>query len=484
MDYLRGQFVISRGRQDMRPGWRAVEHSGWIMQVHPSLPVHNVFDAAGAHAGWLVGHAIDTKAQRMLTGDWHLFCDASLNNCATIEAQLFSLAGRYVLFLLGSDIRRMYVDPSASLSLLYSLDDRLAGSSAHALGITELSQSSLTAEIDRTRQVSGTWYPCGLTQWQNLRVLPPNHFLDIDAWEICRHWPQPDQSTASEPSDVNSVVNAICHRLTANIAAVAAEHPTTMQLTAGRDTRMLLACSKPVVEQIEFETSPTHSHTDVAISVAMAEMLKLVHHISEPVNLEHALLQGAAGEVGRAFYWRNTDDERTTLTGQDLATRMSFPDATFVPLLQDWLDQIPHLNTFVKLDLLYIEHRLAMAHSPANYERDLRFKFTLFPLGDRRIFELMMSLPSSYRLRQALCPDICKRRWPELNLFPINAPGFGGLGLERYSKLLEQWNCKTLDRKQRLYLRERTFGTSSLSQIIFEDMKKVFRRVRRSLFKY
>lgn len=414
----------------------------------------------------------------MLSGDWRLHCEASPANYSAIESQLYSLAGRYVLILLGKDIQRIYVDPSASLSVLYSIDEQVAGSTATALGVAD--PSPLATQISRTRRASGTWYPCGLTEWRSLHVLLPNHYLDLRSWVARRHWPECDAPFPSESCDTSATIREICQRLANNIAAVVSEHLATMELTAGRDTRMLLACSKPLVEKIQFETSPTHSATDVDISVKMATLFKLNHHIGQPVNLRHALLQGAAGEVGRAFYWRRSDHQQVALSGVGLAERMHFPDATFVPQLQDWLNELPRLSSFAKLDLLYVEQRLAMAHAPANYERDCRFAFTLFPLSDRRIFELMMSLPPSYRLRQALCPAICKVRWPELNLFPINSPYFEGIGLEKYRKLLEQSFFKALNREQRSFLRKETFRTGSLVHMIIEDVQKVWRRLLRS----
>lgn len=414
----------------------------------------------------------------MLSGDWLLHCEASQENCSSIESQLYSLAGRYVLILLGKDIQRIYADPSASLSTLYSADQQVVGSTASALGAVD--PSPLAAQISRTREASGTWYPCGLTEWRNLHVLLPNHYLDLNSWVVRRHWPECNAPIPSKLRDTDATIREICQRLAANIAAVVADHHATMELTAGRDTRMLLACSKQLIDRIQFETSPTHSATDVDISAKLATLFKLNHHVSQPVNLRHALLQGAAGEVGRAFYWRRSDYQQLALSGKEIAERMHFPDTTFVPQLQDWLDELPQLSIFAKLDLLYVEQRLAMAHAPANYERDCRFAFTLFPLSDRRIFELMMSLPPSYRLRQALCPDICKLRWPELNLFPINSPYFEGVGFGKYRKLLKQSTFRGLNREQRSFLRKQTFRTSSLVHLIVDDLKKVWRRLFRS----
>ena len=162
----------------------------------------------------------------------------------------------------------------------------------------------------------------------------------------------------------------------------------------------------------------------------ITKLLALQHVITDTGTPERVLLQGVAGEVGRAFYWCDTDKPDTKLTGRGCADRMHFSDddAEFERRLDNWVNKLTGHNAFLILDLLYIEHRLGMAHGPAQYyDGDRFYKFSLFPMNDRRIFSLMLSLPTEYRRRQALFDDICRLFWPGLRAFPINAVNFAGI---------------------------------------------------------
>jgi hypothetical protein len=256
---LAGQFLLSREQRHVRDGWRARCQLGWHLHTHLSLGVSDVVGPGGETAGWLLGYPIESARQAMLIGPWRLTHTPCAANARDIERQLYTLAGRYVLVLLGENLRRLYLDPCGTLSLVYSVTDLLAGSTSEVLGDKELADSGLVERISSTRETSGTWYPCGLTPWRNLRVLPPNHYLDVDGWTIRRHWPTSEPTSVSNRSQCLDVVEAIAARITGNIRAVVDTYPTVMTLTAGRDTRMLLSCARTMIGQLLFVTSGTLS---------------------------------------------------------------------------------------------------------------------------------------------------------------------------------------------------------------------------------
>jgi hypothetical protein len=201
-----------------------------------------------------------------------------------------------------------------------------------------------------------------------------------------------------------------------------------MALTAGRDTRMLLACVRKMVNQILFLTLPAHSAVDVEVAKLIAYLFGL-KHISN-TGPDRVLLQGVGGEIGRAFYWRRDDKANTQLTARTLAERLHYPSGItlFEHELEQWLNELRSYTSFFILDLTYIEQRLAVAHAPAEYEHDGRLgRFGVYPFNDRRTIELMLSLPSNYRRDQKLWEDICRICWPSLRLLPVNSTHFTGL---------------------------------------------------------
>ena len=223
--------------------------------AHGSLAAIDVLDPNGTVVGWLLGHAIDTERELMIRSPFQLVEELKKENVARVEQQLYTVAGRYVVILLGNDVKRLYLDPSGSLSVMYSVAEPVLGSTPQVIGHSDPAAPDLVASIGTTREKSGTWYPCGQTPWRNLRVLMPNHYLDLEIWDAKRHWPVLGSFEERIVNDHRSVVAEIGSRITRNIRAVVKAHPTTMSLTAGRDTRMLLACARPMVDRLIFVTS-------------------------------------------------------------------------------------------------------------------------------------------------------------------------------------------------------------------------------------
>ena len=135
---------------------------------------------------------------------------------------------------------------------------------------------------------------------------------------------------------------------------------------------------------------------------------------------DRVLLPGIGGEVGRAFYWRQTDSEDTTLSAEDLLSRAQMPfNNRILSETEKWLAELSGYNTFNILDLFYIEQRLGCWAAPQHYGNTTSL-FEFSPFNHRRIFLAMMRLPYEYRMRQELTNDICRNTWPELLDLPFN----------------------------------------------------------------
>ena len=476
-----GQFLLCREQRHVFDGWRTRSAVGWHLHAHSSLGVCEVVGPKGEEAGWLVGYPVDSARAAIQVGPWRLACTPSPININEIERQLYTLSGRYILVLLTEEMGRLYLDPCGSLSVLYSVVDRVVGSTAEVLRDEEQADADLLKCIASIREgASGTWYPCGLTPWRNLRVLPPNHFLDLNDWSVRRHWPTCAPALVSNRGQCMDVVEEIAARITRNIQAVVETYPTVMSLTAGRDTRMLLACVRKMVNEILFVTLAAYP-VDLEVAKLIAYLFRLKHIVGDTGFPERVLLQGVGGEIGRAFYWRHSDKATTRLTGRSLAERMHYPSgmAVFEHELEQWLNELGAHTSFFILDLAYIEQRLAMAHAPAEYEHDGRSgRFGVYPFNDRRTIELMLSLPANYRRDQQLCEDICRICWPSLRLLPINSTHFTG-----FRKYRMWWERRRLavawTSEQKRVLRGIISRNRSLPRMISDDISSRVGKCRR-----
>jgi len=92
---------------------------------------------------------------------------------------------------------------------------------------------------------SGSYYPFGLTPYRHVRRVLPNHYLDLEGWKAVRHWPGKAELTVDY--DTDRAVKEIVSIIKNNLQAISKRYRIHMGLTAGRDTRLLLACSRPIL---------------------------------------------------------------------------------------------------------------------------------------------------------------------------------------------------------------------------------------------
>lgn len=409
-----GQFVIHKRDETFRVGWRRFDVGEWHVETHPVLP------AKLAHGNMTLGYRLEHDA------------------------------GRYAEVRKEDSAWRLYLDPIGSLACVYSPEQQCVASTPRLIPDVEQDRELIQAY---GMPQSCKFYPAGLTPYKGVHRLLPNHYLDLETMTPHRHWPMQDFKLKDDTDDLTF---EIANRLRYNIKAVAEKRQLYLSLTAGQDSRMLLAAAPPSLrEQMKFFTyaelsdtvdlhiaeklaerfglswtplpyeSPTQSdmdnwHRDVGDSVSGA----IAKHACRFGQLDptRVRMPGLAGEIGRAYYWRKGDWGNVP-EDATLLERMKVP-ATHKPTLERmeaWRKSVPlWLNTYDLLDLAYIEHRLGCWAGPALYGTDKYFAGQIVPLADRYIIERMMSLPPEYRMEQRMAPDVIRTAWPELLKLPFN----------------------------------------------------------------
>lgn len=455
---LAGQFVLTQEQARVPAGWATRQQAGWLLATHPALPVIEIATPEHAHAGWLIGHPI--VGDELGPPAFRLPREA-LASAAALENALAELGGRFVAIVLASSLARLYLDACGSLSAVYSTQARVVASTPSLIDDRD---HAWDHELARFLQMpaSGRWYPFGLTPKRHVERLLPNHYLDLASWKAQRHWAGPP----ADEQPVRALVEVIAARTQRNIAAAARRYPLHLSLTAGRDSRMLLACAREQTERIVFFTFTRGRDTaDAQIARTLARRHRLAHRqlrieSAQPDELaawldrtgrcvsgeiwkihptlrrldrERALLPGMAGEVARAYLWRATDRAERQLDPAELLVRCHLPaNEQLLLRAQAWLAELEHLSSYTILDLLYIEQRLGCWGGPQQYGGDGYSACQLFPLAHREIFAAMLALPPEYRRGNQLALDICQLAWPELLLLPFNQFA----GWQRYPRQL------------------------------------------------
>lgn len=475
MDLI-GQFILCKSRDAIPEGWNVRQHGKWYLSSHPTLPVTDILAADSSRIGWLLGWAISSGG--CLVEEFVHF-DVAPNDDGVadhFESCLYEYGGRFAGVCLLEKSLRFYLDPIGSLAAVYCPQQMIVASTP-----TLVPRSSDTEEDFQLIQQMGIpesltcWCPFGTTPRRNVERVLPNHFLNLQTWKTIRHWPKGDIHVTT---DVSSAVEELVVLLKRNISALAQEHLLYMPLTAGRDSRMLLACARSHVERITFFT---YGHPDGHRRELARRERQISGHIVSTVGLEHVflpfqepsqveldewlyrigncegglysrllhvytrldhgrpVLHGAAGELGRGFHWRKDDTEASRISPRDLLHKRQIP---VTPALEkragQWLDCLPVSNTLTIWGLLYNEEFNGCWMSPGFYG-DALSNFIICPFSHRRLIQIMLALPTDYRRSNCLPMDVIRKEWPELSEIPFNWP----MGIRRYLHAI-QWRFRRL----------------------------------------
>lgn len=485
---LVGQFVLSRTGSTAPEGWPVRTLGPWQLAHHPDLAVAEIRASDAAPIGWLLGWAVGHDPSPVRGSIRVEVRPDAEDVAARFEEALYGLGGRFAAVLITARTSRFYLDPCGSLAAVYCLEEPVLASTINLIPPAEKPEADERNELARALGLpeANTWYPFGLTGRRSVERLIPNHYLDLEAWRQVRHWPDGE---IGEGDDLPAAVARISLALETAVAAAVASGPAYMSLTAGRDSRMLLACAREHLDRLVFftyELPGGRREYDYQVARKMARRLGLNHLVLpfEPASEEEVRqwlyrsggavgglaarlartlgrldrartqLSGQAGDVVRAAYWGRDDTETTRLDGEGLVERMrwSLPIPAVPEVLERaraWLEQVPLKNTLRILDLLYIEQRLGCWAGPREYGY-VNSPRIVYPFCRRAVLEEMLRLPARCKRLKLLEAALIAKQWPELLRYPFNAPaGLRGLIHTLRDGLGRRWNRRNRARRKR-----------------------------------
>lgn len=446
---LPGQFLVTDERVEAPSGWATRDLRTLMLATAPGLTVTPVVHGVDGECSWLVGTVIRDGAR--LDTQPLVLAQQPRGALAAVLELLPTLAGRHVAIVEAEKVRRLYLDAAGTRSVVYAPDDRRAASTPAALlgdAYEERYDHALAAQAGMPD--ADHWYPSGLTAHTGVHRLLPHHHLDLSTWTAQRHWPVAGPPPRRDPVDV---VPELAGIVRGTLEAASVPQGAHLSLTAGQDARLLLACTGGGLDAMRFFTfvarerspdPPLARRLATRFGLALDELrvvegdaeqdgawlwrtghavsgaIRRIHPTLAKLDPARMVMPGMAGEVARAYYWAEGDEHRVRLEAGDLLARMHLPAAPrFVDATARWLEPLDGLPVSFVLDLAYIEQRLGCWSGPQSYGSD-PYGDSLIPLAQRRIFELMLSLPESYRREQRLAIDVCRHAWLELLELPFN----------------------------------------------------------------
>ena len=447
-----GQFLIAPNVTP-RAGAQLITMPSTNLEVFDGIRQVPVVDNDGRRIGILLGVVVDLNEQVIVSLPVALSITAAADTAwdIVIENEIYKFAGSFVFLLDDGITRRIYLDANGTLSLVYDVERQQAATTTGLiLSDTEYEErfrADLHAAFDVNRD---GWFTGGLTAHTGIRRLLSNHYLDLTTWRAVRHWPIGPIAQAADPSDAIAEINRVVRRTT---HALLATGPVSVALTAGNETRALLACYRHILSDLTFVTLDAPGYDlDLVRAKELASLFQLQHNVLPYVRASQDQIEawqyraghcitgnnmpghpsiaplagqffvgGLGGEVGRGFLWLNAE-KTTSITAESLLVRLKLPHHPLILAeIEAWLSALPNYDGLFVLDLAYIELRMSCWAFAQSYATPT--VLTLYPLISRRSYEAMMALPPEIRRNNGMIRLCIEQSWPDVMALPINKYG-------------------------------------------------------------
>ncbi len=289
------------------------------------------------------------------------------------------------------------------------------------------------------------------SRYEDVYHLLPNKYLNCSTAQAVRFWP----TNKIKKQKIEQVVPIISNNLQGILASANNRFKLLLAVSAGWDSRVLLAASKAIINDcycyIQKFDGMTKSHPDINIPCRLSKTLKFNFNIRDTKNynskFESALItsvdipqsekkrvlyydffsefkdevnvSGVVGELCRSRY-----GDKREVSAKKLAAIFGRDDSIYaVKMAQKWLDEIEVDNveaTGVNVwDLFYWEQFIGNWGVAGQASSDLAIE-EFFPFNCRNIIELSYGLKDLSYENSPLFIALINHMWPEALSEPVN----------------------------------------------------------------
>lgn len=454
--FFRRQFIL--GPKSFCPNeyWETYALNNQLfLSIHQDLP--RVINRNGNKLIVFIGLGIDPyqpgyDEQDIATG--LLEKGASLKSL--IEATT-PIAGRWLIIFQDNDETYIFSDPCGFRQVYYYSDGNQTWCASQPEVIKANCYLSFTSDIHFLEFLKSIEYAqqesalIGTkTIYQDCYHLLPNHYLDLKKHQQVRFYP----ASPISPKDTSEIVDKASRILKGIFDSLTNRYNVSLALTAGWDSRLLLAASRNVFAKISYFIDRKgilpENHPDIRISRKLSEQFRLEFELKNSyipppgwfisilsnnitcvrvlpkTNMIYAryqeqkpavYLNGNCGEIFRNYYDKRCRYDANTLDAEQLLQLMGYRKRYkyLVQEITNWRIELDpqKLQAWNILDLLYWEQRLGNWGAQFPAEEDIAVE-ELSPLNCRLLLEILLSSPRETRA----APDYELNRLLIRNLLP------------------------------------------------------------------
>jgi hypothetical protein len=463
----RRQFVLGPHYVDQLAHWKRLKiGQNLYLSAHPDLNlVHRESaDASLTLLGYILNPNQPEADDRMII-DQLLQKVHAANGIKDIIQSTEVLGGRWILIAKTKDNWFLFNDPCGYRAAFYT--DRCSENNFWCASQPGLFRFvlNLNADPDAIDYLDTNKYrhygnkefifPGERSIFKEIKHLLPNHYLNLNSGSVKRYWP----NESLEPIAFNDCVAESSRILINTMKAAARRFKLALSLTAGRDSRLILASSRQIADQIHFFTGIYWNHDkkspDAVIPAKLLSKLNLKHQVIQcPKKMKRSFARiynanvtpahAVYGTIAQGFFAQLPQDrvmlkgnaipiikggydyyrKNNEITPQFFNKVLGVDGSPFAQnAIQKWLNGIQ--NTIFNVDILELfqwEIKEGSWQAMSQLEWDLVTEEILVPYNNRYLLALMLGLDKEHRIKPdyRLHEALTRYSWPELLEYPIN----------------------------------------------------------------
>lgn len=479
-DFLfRRQFILCDKIFKPTENWINIPlHHGLILSSHPDLHIQT--EITNKNTMTFIGYIIDPRYPSRSMKEILEKMEKDNLDITELILQTYPYSGRWVIIYQDQKNTFLFTDPCGFRQAFYSSNGNKVFCGSQPEIIDAVNSLELTTSPDILDFILGKDYTKHESDWignktiyRNCYHLLPNNYLIFNKFESHRF--APINKLLSE--NKSSLLEKSALLIEGSIETVVKRENVWQALTAGWDSRVLLAASRKYSQAIKYfvdrKGQISQWHPDISIPKRLSKKLGFDLHIinstENPSGIFITLLSknvtgarvlpktrsiyanflsqnpiikinGNGSEICRNFYNKSGDLSDTDYNYIYLAKIFGYDKSRFAEReLNEWKNQImqPGNNNVRILDLLYWEQRLGNWGAQFPAEQDIANE-EFSPFNNRLLIQTLLSVPIEFRKapKYYFYRDLIDFMWPETLSLPINPPkGLFLRAIEKFNSL-------------------------------------------------
>ncbi len=489
------QFILGPAFAEQLTDWQRIAVGRRLkLTAHPDLACTQAKD--GDRELTLIGHILDPLAPEATNDAIVRALLHRFTNRESLVAETDRFGGRWLLVATSAEesflfhdalgLRQaFYTDPVVT-GVMWVMSQ--AGLASEMLSLTPDEQALAYLDTQIFRRTFESRFPAAASTFKGLKHLLPNHWLDLGTGRSHRFWP----SAPLETLTPDKAIDRICVLMSGQIRAAAARFDLALSLTAGFDSRLMLATAREVADRLCIMTlrqgRMPDDFADIEIPSRLLKRIGLAHEViyatstmtpkfslqfKRNVYLAHdhyghdaeailkhfgrtkAALTGSGAEVGRCAFRRKLPHADHIPFTPELLAWLEYGSTHpfLVEHFREWLVDVSQQHHVKLLDLLEWEQDYGNWLAMTQLEFDIAWREIFTPYNCRQVLATLLGVDERYRKDPdyLLFQRAIQKAWPELLSEPINPHrtlGRLALRISDMKALVHYWRFRYEQHKQ------------------------------------